>query len=383
MPLENYTVKYFPKSIDEFLGNKPQLFKVINYIKNPIPGKALLLYGPPGTGKTASVYLAAKITNAKVIETNASDTRNLMKIKELAEGVGQQRILFSQRHVILLDEVDGISSSFEERGAIYAITELINKAKYPIILTANDAYEKKLSPLWSICEMIKFNKVPSREIFSRLKFIAEEEGLKIDEKALKFIADRSNGDVRGALNDLQILASKKERISYEDALNILGYREYDKEIFEALPIIFKTEKLKTALMVASQLNIDLDMLFEWIRENITVEYKDIEDIANAYYYLSLGDLYRKLIVKRQNWKFLAYANEFTIGGVAVAKKQKYPGFTKYRYPLKLKILKETKEERGERKEEISELSKKLHASTKKVREHYGFLLEIMEQHKKK
>ncbi len=379
MALENFTIKYAPKTIEEFLGNKAQLFKVINFIRSPYTGKALMLYGPPGTGKTVSVYLAAKVNNASVIETNASDTRSVEKIKELASGVGRQQTLFLKNHVILLDEVDGIGFGFEERGSINAIVDLIKQSKFPVILTANNAYEKKLSPLWGLCEMVKFNKVPSKEIFSRLKYIAEKEKLDIDEKALKFIAERSNGDVRAALNDLQILASKREHVSYEDAVNILGYREYEKEIFEVLPVIFKTESLKNALFVSSQLDIDFDLLFEWIRENISVEYKDVDDMARAYYYLALGDLYRRLVMKRQYWRLLAYANEFTVGGVAVAKKRKYPGFTKYRYPIKLKIMKQTKEERQEEKAELYELSKKLHASTKKIKEHYGFLLGLIKE----
>ncbi|NPA38737.1 MAG: replication factor C large subunit [Candidatus Nanohaloarchaeota archaeon] len=376
--MELWYIKYAPKSIDEFLGNKKQLMKVIEWLKHPKQGKALLLYGPPGTGKTLSVYLAARILHMQVIETNASDIRDVEKIREMASGIGKQRTLFLPNHVILFDEVDGIGG-LEERGAIQEIARFIKQSKYPVVLTANDAYTNKLRPLLPYCELVKYNKVPAREIYLRLKYIAMREGLEIDDKALKFIAEKANGDVRGAINDLQILAQSKKKITYEEALEILGYREYDKEIFEVLPVIFKTTSFKNAMFVASQLNVDFDMLFEWIRENISIEYKDADDVALAYYYLARGDLFRKRIMKRQYWRFLVYAQALAVGGVAVAKKKKYPGFTRYQYPLKIKLMKERKEERTAIKEEMQELAKKLHTSTKKIKDHYLYLLELLKQ----
>ncbi len=367
-------IKYAPTRIEEFLGNKSQLMKVIEWLKHPKPGKGLLLYGPPGTGKTLSVYLAARTLKMQVIETNASDVRDVEKIKQMASGVGKQKTLFLPNHVILFDEVDGIGG-LEERGSIAEIARFIKESRFPVVLTANDAYTNKLRPLLPYCELLKFNKVPIREIYARLKYIAMKEGLEIDEKALKFIADKSNGDVRGAINDLQLLAQTKKHITYEDAINTLGYREYDKEIFEVLPVIFKTLSFKNAMFLASQLNIDFDLLFEWIRENISIEYKDPEDVAKAYYYLARGDLFRKRIMKRQYWRYIVYAQALAIGGVAVAKKQKYPGFTRYQYPLKIRLMKQKKEERDAMKEEMKDLAKKLHASSKKIKDEYSYLLE--------
>ena len=139
-------IKHAPKTIEGFLGNKQQLMKVIEWLKHPKKGKALLLYGSPGTGKTLSVYLAAKALNMQVIETNASDVRDVDRIKQMAAGVGKQKTLFLPNHVILFDEVDGIGG-LEERGSIAEIVKFIKESRFPVVLTANEAYTTKLRTL--------------------------------------------------------------------------------------------------------------------------------------------------------------------------------------------------------------------------------------------
>ena len=368
-----FVEKYRPRSLEEFIGNKKQLMQVMELCKNYKKGKGILLYGPPGTGKTETAYLVAKLLGYQIIETNASDSRNIEDIKKMISSVGKQRTLFATKHIILMDEVDGLDPS-RDKGAIKEIINLISISPYPVILTSNDAYNKRLRNLLPYVVLIKYNKLSSRDIVIRLREIASKEGINIEEKAIRFIADHSNGDMRAALNDLQVLSSKKE-VTYDDALNSLGYREYEKEVFDVLPVIFKTMSLNTALTVASQSTLDFDMLFEWIRENISIEYKLKEDIDRAYYWLSISDIYRGRIRRQQYWRYLYYAQQLLVGGVALAKKEKYPGFTKYQYPKKIKILSSGKQQRAIDKEKMKEISIQLHVSTKKIREEYKLLID--------
>jgi replication factor C large subunit len=46
--------------------------------------------------------------------------------------------------------------------------------------------------------------------------MCEIEGIEADENALKFIAQRSTGDVRSAVNDLQALGQGKRKLTYDD-----------------------------------------------------------------------------------------------------------------------------------------------------------------------
>ena len=324
--------------------------------------KAALLYGPPGVGKTTLVHAAANDFNLEVIEANASDVRTSNAIrKKLVRAIFEKSLLGYRGKIVLLDEVDGISLS-EDRGGLNAIIELINLSKYPVVLTANDPWDPKLRELRNLCLLIEFKKLRQREIVQVLKKICEKEGIKADYKVLSMLAKRSKGDLRAAINDLQAIAEGKKIITLRD-LEGLGNRIPQQNMFEIVRAILTARTALQAKSVLMQPNLDYEMLFQWINENIPYQYEgNIEAIAEAYDALSKADIYMGRIKRKQEWTLLPYALDLLTAGVAAIPHKPPFKFVKYSFPQKIKLLSSTKEIREVRESILKSIAKKCHTS---------------------
>ena len=369
-----WVVKYKPKSLKEFVNQNEALRKFLNFMKKWKKGKALLFYGPPGTGKTCLIEAYANEKNLEFIELNASDWRSKTQIEKILSETINTKPLFKKGKIIFIDEIDGLAGR-EDVGGVGAIIKLIKESRFPIILTANDPWKSKLKILRNYCELVEFKKVSVFDIEKRLAFIARKENIKVDKIVLRELARRSEGDLRAAITDLEIISRGKNEIKLKD-LEVLGFREKEKVIFDILKNIFKTSSAKSASLALMNVNKDPVEIFWWIEENILNEYEKAEEIAKAYEALSKADLFRARIAREQNWKFLKYMIELMTAGVALSKKEMYRKFTRYKYPSKLIVLGRTKFERREEKEKLLELSKELHCSTRKIREEFLPFLKI-------
>jgi len=361
--------KYAPKNLKEFVNQKEALEIFLKWIKTWKPGKkALMFYGPPGTGKTALIEAYAKEKNLDFVEMNASDYRSANQIREVLGQSMQQRSLFSKGKIFLLDEIDGIAGA-EDRGGIAEIIKIIQESSFPIVLTCNDPWDPKLKTLRDYCELVEFKKIHVLDIEKRLRQICEMEGIEVEKEVLRELAKRAEGDLRAAINDLETIARGRKKITLED-LKVLGNREIEASIFDALKTIFKTKSALAAKLSISNVDKDPEEIFWWIEHNISQEYEKPEEIARAFEILSKADLFRQRVVKRQDWSLKKYMIDLMTAGVANAKKEMYKKFTKYQYPSKLIVLGKTKVERKEEKEKLLELSKKLHCSTKKIKSEF-------------
>ena len=364
-----WTEKYAPQKISEIVGQQKAVEKFLSWFKPWKPGKkAALIFGPAGVGKTCLIQALGKEKNIEIIELNASDYRTASQIKEVIGQSIKQRSLFKKGKVFLIDEIDGIAGR-EDRGGTAEVIKIIKESKYPIVLTANNPYNLKLRSVRPYCQLIPFTKVYYWDLIKRLEFICQKEGLKCNKEVLRQIAKRSEGDLRSAINDLEILSREKKEIKLSD-LEYLGAREKETSIFDALKIIFKTKTPLAAKLSIQTVDKDEDEIFWWIEQNIVNEYEKPEEIAKAYEMLSRADLFRNRIIKNQEWKLKKYMIDLMTAGVALSKKEMYRKFSRYEYPDKIKFLGSTKFQRGEEKEKLLELSKHLHCSTKKIREEF-------------
>ncbi|MEM0476717.1 MAG: replication factor C large subunit [Candidatus Aenigmatarchaeota archaeon] len=373
-----WVFKYRPKSLNEFVNQKEAIQKFIQWYKNwKNIKKAALLFGPPGTGKSCFVEAFARENNLELIQLNASDKRDYNSIRNIIGNATKTLSISKKGKMFFIDEVDGISAR-EDTGAVKEIIRIIQESKFPIVLAANDPFDSKLKELRENCELIEFKRLSIFDIEKKLIEILEKEGIKYDRSIVREIASRNNGDLRGAINDLEIVARNKKEIKRED-LEILGFRDREQQIFEALKILFKTKSAMAAKLSIVNLDMEPDEIFYWIEENIANEYEKIEEIANAYECLSKADLFRKRILSRQNWRYLVYMNDLMTIGVALSKKEMYRKFTKYRPPSILKLLAQTKQIREQEKINLKEFAEKLHCSTKKIKtEFMPYLSKIFE-----
>jgi replication factor C large subunit len=344
-----WTVKHKPKSLAEVVGNKEAIQKFVDWIKSwekGVPKKrAAFLYGPPGIGKTVTVEALANDFGMELVEKNASDYRTEDAVHHFAGLASQYSSLFGGRRIVLLDELDGLTGT-ADKGGVKAITNVVKTAMCPIVLIANNAYDPRLSELRNYCLLIEFKKPSASDVMRHLKRICIVEEIQVDEDALKFIAQRSEGDVRSAVNDLQALAQGKKRLTYED-VSWLGYRDRQDTIFNVLRMIIYGKTCKGAKQAVDMADVDIDMLFEWIYENVPAHLTDPHDLAMAMNELSLADVYRGRIRSTQDWSFIRYVIDHMTAGVAMARRNtKTSGWIPFKFPGRIQALSRSKAERG-------------------------------------
>ncbi len=363
----SWVEKYRPKSLKDVVGNDKVKEKLKTWIESYLKGekpKPILLVGPPGCGKTTLAYALANDYGFEVIELNASDKRNSSAIKKVVGHAATSSSVFGKKFLIVLDEVDGISGK-EDAGGVSELIKVIKKAKNPIILTANDAYATSIRSLLPYVDIVQLNPVPTTAVYKVLKKIAEKEGLDVDDKTLKMIAQHSAGDLRSAINDLEALALSGD-LSYE-SVQKLPDRRREANIFDALRIILKTTHYGIATTALMNVDETPDVVIEWIAENVPKEYEKPEEVARAFEYLSKADRYLGRVMRRQNYGFWKYATTLMTAGVALSKDEKYRKWTPYSYPKIFRLLTKTKAEREILGKILKKIGEKTHTSSKRAR----------------
>lgn len=373
--------KYRPDSLSDYRGASSEKEELKEWAQNWETGdKPVLLHGPPGTGKTSLVEALANDLGYEMVETNASDVRTKSKLKTELKQATQQKSFFGGKKLILVDEVDGMSST--DRGGTKELGRILDETKFPLVMTANDAYDSKIRTLRNKAKVIEIGKVHTNSINAHLKHILDEEGIKYDEKAVKKIARQANGQMRSAINDLQAAASGKKELT-EDDLDAVGIRDAEKGVFDALKMIFKTESAQTARDATDNLDEDPDTFLQWVRENIPREYARSGDTARAYGWISKADKFNGRIRRRMNWKLLKYVYAFSTIGVALSKEERYQGWTKYQYPSKIRQMGSSRASRNKLEEISKKLGEKLHISLNESKSMMPFVALLLESDEEK
>jgi replication factor C large subunit len=366
MRLTPWVDKYLPKNTSEVQGQNSVIEKILDFISNykKQNKRAMLLHGPVGCGKTSSIHAIAKEKDLELIEVNASDVRTKDALEHSVGNATKQMSLFMKEKIILVDEADGISG-MKDRGGIAALARIIKSSSFPILVTANEAYSKKLADLRKVCEVVEFRTLAYTSVFAVLKKIATNENVKFDEDDLKALARYAGGDLRAAINDLQTLASVDGTLHKKD-IEALSQREKEQSIHKALMQVFKTTDPKVAIKAYDNVNEDFDKIRLWLEENLPLEYTKPEDLANAFDYLSKADVMSRRIRRWQHWRFLVYINAYLSAGVAVSKSEKYQKFISYSRPSRILKLWQANVKYAKRKAIAQKIAEKTHTSAKRV-----------------
>ncbi|XP_015252568.1 PREDICTED: replication factor C subunit 1 [Cyprinodon variegatus] len=186
--------------------------------------KAALLSGPPGVGKTTTAALVCEELGFSYVEMNASCTRSKNSLKEVvAESLNNTSIenfykgtsqTVSSKHVLIMDEVDGMAGN-EDRGGIQEMIGLIKNSKIPIICMCNDRNHPKIRSLANYCFDLRFQRPRLEQIKGAMMSIAFKEGIKIPPPALNEIILASNQDVRQVIHNLSMWSAKDKVMTYD------------------------------------------------------------------------------------------------------------------------------------------------------------------------
>ena len=364
MESASWTRKYLPKKLSDIEGHVRVIEELKRFVTHFKKGKALLLYGPSGGGKTSSVYALAHDLGYELVEINASDTRNAEQINSLIGSASKQASLFSKSKIILVDELDGITGR-EDRGGVQAILRIIDTSVYPIILVANEPYDKRFSALRKKAILLEYKARPYTSILKFLKKICKEEGIRYDEEALIVLARRAGGDLRAAINDLQSLSSGNKRLT-RSMLDEYGERDKTDTIIQALIKVFKTTDIDVALNSFDNVDEDLDKIFLWVDENLPREYAKPEDLARGFDALSRADVFKGRIMRWQYYRFYVYCYNLLSAGVALAKHEKYRSIINYKPSSRILKLWIAKQRNMKKKAIAEKIGVRTHTSSRRA-----------------
>lgn len=349
------TEKYKPKNLREIIGQDLGNFK-----RFVLEGKSIILHGPTGVGKTSAVYALANELSYEILEINASDFRGKDFINSVIGNAIKQKSLFSRSKIILVDDVDCFYAS--DRGGIQEIVSLIRESAYPIVCTAINAYNSKLSSLRKQSVLIEFKPLSREGIFNYLKEICRLEKIKCNAEDLYEISEKSRGDLRAALNDLQMVSEH----------SIIFEREKKYDIFEALKNVF----MKGDINAFNNTDIDLDESFLFLEENLFRQYTRRNDLYLGFDKLSKADVFNGRIKRWQYWRFLVYRNLLMTLGVFSSKSKEYlpVRYVKYSRILKLWFAKQKYLKRKSIAEKIAE---KTHCSSKRAMQDFYLMKHLI------
>jgi replication factor C large subunit len=391
--MEDWAEKYRPKGLAKLLGNERAITTLLNWARiwknGKIPAKrCVILSGKPGIGKTSCAYALANDLQWIPIELNASDSRNASIIRRIATSSALHEsfdatgnyIKSNQggQKLIILDEADNLyersvkfeGTDFSDRGGKKAIIETIKKSRQPILLIVNDYYKLMKGSGESfkhLCVTIQFYEIGIPDIVELLKQICRTENVIADTNTLRTIAERCKGDVRSAINDLQALSINKSQIDIKD-LDILGYRDREKIIFDALRDIFKTRDIKKLHEFTFNLDVPPEIMLLWIAENLPREYQHKNDLAKGLEAVSKADVFFGRVYNRQYYGYWSYACDLMNSGVSLAKNH-YSKNMRYYSPTWLKQKRSYKNDGLIMEEILLKLGVFFHTSRKKTKDH--------------
>ncbi len=367
---ESWTKKYSPKTLAEIAGQPLAISALRNFVQSfsAARKKAVLLYGPSGVGKTCLVQALAEELNCELVEMNASDFRDAGSVKLILGPATKQASLFGSKKIILVDDVDSMSGQ-QDRGGVPEIVSVIEETKFPIILTAADPYEDKLKSLRQVVQSIELKPIDQQAIEERVKGICALEGIKYDEIAIKKLAAFADGDLRAAINDLQMLAEGKLELKAED-IELFG-REKESDVFEVLKLVFNSKSTEQVFYKFDHLDLDLKDFILWLEDGVTKEYSYLQEFAYAYNNLADADIFLQRIMRRQHWRYFVYAKLLALAGVNKARISANKKFVSYGTYGKPDLLLKTWSAAAKRKKMkgiAEQTSNKMHTSARRIQQ---------------
>lgn len=192
-----------PTTLEEVYGQE-HLTKENGFIKKCIDNNtifSMILYGNPGCGKTTLATIIANTLGLhyRILNATTSNKKEMETIIEEAKMYGHLLVIIDEVHRLNKDKQDYLLS-YLESGLISMIGA-----------TTSNPYHSINPAIRSRCHILKLKELKDSDIENILKnALISEKGLKnkytCDDIVIKNLAKISNGDVRFALNNLEVLA---------------------------------------------------------------------------------------------------------------------------------------------------------------------------------
>lgn len=235
---DNYralTRKYRPVNFEDIVSQEHVSGTIQNAIKQNRLSHAYMFCGPRGVGKTTMARVLARTINQvdsnvdgeslnqtlNIVEMDAASNNKVEDVHHLRESV---RIppQNGRYKIFIVDEVHMLSKQ-----AFNALLKTLEEPpEHAIFIFATTEPHKVLPTILSRVQRFDFKRIGVDEIVSRLRKIAANEAISIDDESLHVIAKKADGALRDALGLMdQAIAFCGDNISYDEllkALNVVG-----------------------------------------------------------------------------------------------------------------------------------------------------------------
>ncbi|PIT84000.1 hypothetical protein COU37_05990 [Candidatus Micrarchaeota archaeon CG10_big_fil_rev_8_21_14_0_10_45_29] len=351
-----FSEKYAPKKLSAVAGNKETVSRMRQWALQFSLGKKqkpLLLFGPQGSGKSAAAQALSSELGLQITQILPPQKEEVSRWERRTAELFAGSALFASSALAIADDVDTWHLS-KVRGIGAKLAALIKDCRIPLILTAKDRYDRRLSPFRAYCEPLQFKAINDADISSALSEISGKEGMGYDTNSIKQIAFSCKGDLRAAINDLQ-------------ARNFSSSRDSEKKQFEIVKLCFRSPTYKSTKGLSLGSLAERGTLKLYVCENTPAELSNKEDLSRALSRLSRADIFDGRIMRRQYWGFLRYSSDLLIWGVSSERRHPKAGFVSYGFPTYIAKMGASKSMRAAYKHAAKKISPLTHTTTKTAR----------------
>ena len=242
--------KWRPQTFDDVVGQEHITSTLAHEIESGKVSHAYLFTGSRGTGKTTCAKIFAKAVNCPhthngnpcnecsickgiddgsildVIEIDAASNNGVDNIRDLRDEANYTPVHTKYR-VYIIDEVHMLSI-----GAFNALLKTLEEPPEHVkFVLATTEVHKLPATILSRCQRFDFHRITPENISSRLKYVADEEKIELDDDAALLIARIADGAMRDALSILDRCAGINEHVTAETVGNASGLAGKD-HLFE-------------------------------------------------------------------------------------------------------------------------------------------------------
>jgi len=197
-----------PRTLEEFIGQEEIIGKG-KLLRRAIEADrvtSLILYGPPGTGKTSLAQVIANATSANFVRINAV-AAGVKELREIIQGATEQLHLYGKKTVVFCDEVHRFNKGQQD-----ALLPAVENGTITFIgATTENPFFEINSALLSRSTLFRLQPLSPEDIRKGIEQALKdkERGLgnysvQIDPEAMEHWLNYANGDLRRALNALEL-----------------------------------------------------------------------------------------------------------------------------------------------------------------------------------